>query len=246
MFNKRKSQVFNILNNNLAFTLSLVVLIALNVTAVIMETVGDLSDQNASIFRTFEIVSVAVFTAEYLLRIWTCTNDPVYKRPLIGRLRFAITFLALVDIFAILPFYLPMLIPIDLRFLRALRLFRIFRLLKIGRYSESLRLMGNVLKSKREEITIAIFVAFILLILSSSVMYYVEHDAQPNAFPSIPSSMWWGVTTLTTVGYGDISPITALGKFIGAIVAVLGIGLFALPAGILAAGFSEELQKRKK
>ena len=121
MFNKRKSQVFNILNNNLAFTLSLVVLIALNVTAVIMETVGDLSDQNASIFRTFEIVSVAVFTAEYLLRIWTCTNDPVYKRPLIGRLRFAITFLALVDIFAILPFYLPMLIPIDLRFLRALR-----------------------------------------------------------------------------------------------------------------------------
>ncbi len=151
----------------------------------------------------------------------------------------------MIDLMAILPFYLPKLIPFDLRFLRAVRLFRIFRLLKLGRYSESVRLLGRVLNAKKEELGVTIFAVLILLVICSSLMYYAEHQAQPEAFSSIPAAMWWGIVTLTTVGYGDVYPITLPGKILGAIIAVLGIGLFALPAGILASGFADEMQKKR-
>ena len=252
MSQKCKNRIFEILETSAAaglygrvFTVFIMALISLNVIAVMLETVGTLSSEYESAFHNFEIFSVVVFTIEYVLRLWTCTIDNRFRHPVLGRLRFAVTAFALVDLLAIVPFYLPMLISFDLRFVRVLRLFRLFRLFKIGRYSESLRIVGNVLKSKKEEIAIAVFVALILLILASSLMYFVEHDDQPEAFPSIPATMWWGVTTLTTVGYGDVHPVTAEGKLIGTIVAVLGIGLFALPAGILASGFAEEMQKRR-
>jgi len=139
-----------------------------------------------------------------------------------------------------------MFIPFDLRFIRAIRLIRLFRLFKLGRYSVAIKLFGRVLKGKREELFITAFAIFILLTISSSLLYYVEHKAQPEVFSSIPAAMWWGVATLTTVGYGDIYPITSLGKFLGAIISLLGIGLFAMPAGILSAGFIEEIRKKKE
>ncbi len=119
------------------------------------------------------------------------------------------------------------------------------RILKIGRYSKAMITIGRVLNSKKEELAITGFVLGILLILASSLMYYVENTAQPDVFTSIPAAMWWGIATLTTVGYGDIYPVTILGKVLGALIAVLGIGLFALPAGILAGGFGEELKSLK-
>jgi voltage-gated potassium channel len=157
-----------------------------------------------------------------------------------------LTPLSLIDLFAVLPFYLPMFIPFDLRFLRAIRLIRIVRLFKLGRYTESVRQFGRVLKSKRAELLTTVFIIFILLIVASSLLYYVEHNAQPDKFASIPEAMWWGVVTLTTVGYGDIYPVTGLGKFLGAIISLLGIGLFALPTGLISAGFIEEIAKKRR
>lgn len=227
------------------FDIFIVALIFINVVAVVLETIQGLSNQFSNVFKILEIFSVIIFTIEYILRIWSSTENPKYRNPITGRFRFTLTPLALVDLFAILPFYLPLLIPFDLRFLRAVRLIRLFRLFKIGRYSESMKLFGRVLKSKKEELFIAIFAVFILLIISSSLLYYVETEAQPEAFSSIPAAMWWGVSTLTTVGYGDVYPITPLGKFLGAIISFLGIGLFAMPTGILSAGFIEQIRARK-
>ncbi len=227
------------------FDIFIVSLIFINVVAVVLETIQSLSNQFSNIFKIFEVFSVAIFSLEYILRIWASTENPKYKNPITGRVKFALTPLALIDLLAVLPFYLPMLIPFDLRFLRAVRLIRLFRLFKMGRYSESIQLFGRVLKSKKEELFIAIFIVFILLTISSSLLYYVETETQPEAFSSIPAAMWWGVSTLTTVGYGDVYPMTPFGKFLGAIICLLGIGLFAMPTGILSAGFIEQIRARK-
>jgi voltage-gated potassium channel len=229
-----------------AFDKFILTLIVLNVAAVILETVQTLSLRYGRELRAFEVVSVTVFSIEYLLRVWACTSDPRYRRPLRGRLKFVLSPMALVDLAAILPFYVPMVVRIDLRFIRALRLFRLFRLLKVGRYSDSVRSIGAVLRSKKEELVITVFVVSILLTVSASVMYFVENQAQPDQFSSIPASMWWGMATLTTVGYGDVYPVTPLGKAFAAIIAMLGIGMFALPAGIFASGFEEEIKKRRE
>jgi voltage-gated potassium channel len=220
-------------------------LILLNVAAVVLETVDSIYSAYAPLFDAFDVFSVAVFTVEYILRVWSCTVDSRFKDPVRGRLRFMMTPMALVDLMAVLPFYLPFLIP-DLRFMRAMRLFRLFRVLKLARYSESLQTFVDVLRLKREELLLMLFAIMILLVISSSLMYEAENAAQPEAFASIPAAMWWGIVTLATVGYGDIYPITPWGKFIGSIVVLLGIGLFALPTGVLASGFAEVLARRKE
>jgi voltage-gated potassium channel len=225
------------------FDLFIMALIVLNVAMVILETVVWIENRYATMLFWAEVLSVAIFSVEYLLRIWSITVDPAYRRPVRGRLAFALTALALVDLIAILPFYLPMLMTVDLRFVRAIRLFRLFRLFKMGRYVRSLQLLGALIRQKKEELYIVVFVLVIMLVITSSMMYYVEHEAQPEAFSSIPASMWWGVVTLTTVGYGDMFPITPLGKLLGVVIAVLGIGMFALPAGILSSGFVEAIEK---
>ena len=252
MVKKLKRRTFEILElaqrgdaASRVFDLFIMALISLNVIAVILGTVEPLGTRYSRVFSTFELASVVVFTVEYLLRLWTCVLNERFRSPLTGRVRYALSPLALIDLFAILPFYLPMLIPIDLRFLRALRLFRLLRLLKLGRYSDSLRTLAAVLRAKKEELAITAFVVLILLIIASSLMYFAEMEAQPEVFSSIPAAMWWGVATLTTVGYGDICPVTAVGKFFGAFIAILGIGMVALPAGILASGFAEEIQRRR-
>lgn len=251
MSQKVKNRLFDILEiasdgdlPSKLFDIFIMTLISLNVITVILGTVDYLYSRYMLFFWAFEIFSVSVFTIEYLLRLWTCTTDSRFKSFIKGRIRFAVTPLALVDLLAILPFYLPMIIPLDLRFIRALRLFRLFRLFKMGRYSEALKTFGNVLKEKKEELVIAVFSVLIILVIASSLMYFIENETQPEAFSSIPAAMWWGAATLTTVGYGDIYPITPIGKFLGAIIALLGIGMFALPAGILSSGFAEEIQRK--
>jgi voltage-gated potassium channel len=218
----------------------LVALIVLNVIAVVLESVHALYARYRLAFDAFEWFSVAVFTVEYLLRVWSVTANARYAHPLTGRLRFMLTPGAIVDLVAIVPAYLPG--ALDLRFTRIVRL---VRLLKIGRYSEPLRLFARVFRSRRDELVLIAALLLVLLVLSSSSMYFLENAAQPEAFSSIPAAMWWAMATLTTVGYGDVIPATPLGKAVGSFIAVLGIGVFALPAGILAAAFAEELRKQK-
>ncbi|WP_421763062.1 ion transporter [Ekhidna sp.] len=227
------------------FDIFIIILILLNVLAIILESEESLRTIYRPVFRQFEIFSVIVFSIEYLLRVWTATEKVKYSRPIIGRLRFMTTPIALIDLFAILPFYLPF-IGIDLRFLRIMRLFRVFRILKMARYSKAFDLIQKVLKEKKEELVITLGLISIILVIISTLMYYVERDAQPEHFSSISKSIWWGIVTLTTVGYGDIYPITRLGKFLGGIITLMSVGLIALPSGIIASGYTEQILERKR
>lgn len=226
------------------FDIIILSLIVLNVFAVIVETLEKIYELYAIYFNVLEMVTITIFTVEYILRIWTCNLMEEYKNPIVGRIRFAFTPLIIIDLLAILPFFIPMIIPVDARFLRAIRLFRLLRILKTGRYFESLNMLSRVFRNKKEELIISLSIILVLLIFTSSFMYYIENSAQPEVFSSIPATMWWGIATLTTVGYGDMYPITPIGKFTGGIIAILGIMLFALPTGIFASGFSEEIQRR--
>ena len=229
-----------------AFDYLIMSLIALNLLAVVMETIKSVREVFGAGLLTFEHITVAVFTVEYVLRIWSCTSDPRYARPIVGRIRYALTPLVIIDLLAIAPFYLPMLIPLDLIYIRAIRLFRFVRVLKLRRYSRSVQLLEAVFKSKNEDLLISMMLIIIALLVASSVMYYLEAEAQPGQFSSIPAAMWWGVTTMTTVGYGDMVPVTAAGKLVASVIQLLGLALVALPTGIIAAGFIEEKQKQSE
>lgn len=218
----------------------IMILIILNVIAVMLETVDSLYAAYNWEFFAFETISVIIFTIEYSARLWSATEHPDYQHPVWGRLRYAVSPYMVIDLLAILPFFIAAFI--DLRFLRALRLLRFLRLLKLTRYSESLQLFVKAIRRKREQLVITSIVGVILLLVASSMMYFAERAAQPEVFSSIPAALWWGVITLTTVGYGDVTPVTPIGKALGAGIAITGIGLFALPASILASGFIEAAQ----
>ncbi len=225
---------------------AIMLLIMLNLVALTLETIPSVNEKYFWAFKGFELFAVLFFTGEYVMRVWVAPEDPKYDDDWKGRLRYMITPLALVDLIAIAPFWLGILFGyfgMDFAIARSLRLLRIFRLLKLSRHLGAMRKMGLVFQQKREALTISLIAVVFMLYICSAVMYAVEHKAQPEAFSSIPQTMWWGVATLTTVGYGDVYPITPLGKFFGAIIAILGIGLFALPTGILASGFSEQLEE---
>lgn len=251
--NKIKHRVFEIVEASekddvagYVFDCSILGLIVLNVLAIILESMPSLPDSWDTYFRIFETISVVIFTAEYAARLWSCTVSAKYSRPVVGRLRFVFSFMALLDLLAISPFYLPMLIPIDLRFLRILRLVRLARLAKLGRYSKSLQLLGTVFWRKKNDLLASLFIGCLVLLLASSLMYAVEHEAQPDAYSSIPASLWWGVCSLTTVGYGDMVPITPFGKLCAAVISLLSIGVFALPTAILGSAFVHEMESRDK
>jgi voltage-gated potassium channel len=252
MFENAKARVHDILvetdDNELidkVIAFSLIALIIANVIAFIVETVDSVYQQYSAFFQVFEIFSLAVFSVEYLLRLWVAPLDPRYAGRFWGRLRYAATPMAVIDLLAIAPAFLPLLFAMDLRIVRMLRIFRLFRLLKMGRYVQSLNTLDDVIRSKKEELLVTTVMILMLLLFAGSLMYLVENEAQPDKFPDIPSALWWGIATLTTVGYGDVFPITPIGKLLGGLIAFLGIGIFALPTGLLASGFAEELQKRR-
>ena len=223
----------------------LIGLILANVAAIVMSSVAEIGERYADLFELFEWFSVLVFTLEYLTRVWAAVerDDGHYREPVRGRIRYMLSPLALVDLLAILPFYLAFLVPVDLRFMRIFRLFMIF---KLTRYHASMSLLARVLRNEAGPIAAALFVLATLLMVASSFAFIAEHEAQPEVFASIPDAMWWAIVTMTTVGYGDIVPVTPLGKVIGGVIAVIGLGMVALPAGLLAAGFSEQLHQRKR
>lgn len=226
------------------FELCILTLITLNIIALILQTVDWIYQPNKVFFHYFDLISVGIFTVELAVRLWACTANEKYKHPIWGRVRYLFTTMALIDLLAILPFYLPFFMSGvgDLRHLRAARLFRFF---KVIRYSRTLRLLQRVVWDRREELFMSTLFLLVLLLFSASLMYYAEHAAQPEDFASIPAAMWWAVATLTTVGYGDVFPVTTFGRTLASVIAILGIGMFALPTGILGAAFMEEVEAEK-
>lgn len=225
--------------------LFLIALISLNVLATVLESVPAFGVPHGRFFHGFELLSVAIFSGEYLLRLWSCveSRDPRFRSPVRGRLRYATSWMALIDLLAVLPFYLAAIVPMDLRFLRVLRVLRIF---KLSHYFSALDVLLEVVRKERHAFGAAFLLLAIGSLFAASGIYLVEHRSQPEAFGSIPAAMWWAVVTLTTVGYGDVTPVTTLGKLFGATITVMGIGMVALPTGILASGFSEELRRRQR
>lgn len=226
-------------------SLLLLVLIAANVTANILETDASIAAAAPRFFAVFELTSVAVFSVEYVLRIWSCVEDPRFARRL-GRLRMVASPMGLIDLAAIAPFYVTRFGPssIDLRYIRVLRLLRVFRLLRSRRVAESFAMLNRVLQSKRIEIGVTVAVVASAMLLSAGAMYMVEHQEPNTQFTSIPRTMWWAIITITTIGYGDMVPVTAAGKVLGGFVGFVGICALALPVGILSSGFIEEINRK--
>ncbi|MCH6255321.1 ion transporter [Puniceicoccaceae bacterium K14] len=218
----------------------LLTLILLNVFFVVLQSVESINDRYSQSFYYFELFSVVIFGIEYLVRIWAINAGEKYRGAW-GRLRYVFSPLALIDLFSILPFVLSMGF-VDLRFLRIARLFRLLRVFKIGRYSNTLRKFSEVAVDTRSEMMLTFLTMLLLLVVGSGAMYFVEHEAQPEVFSSIPAAMWWAVMTMTTVGYGDAYPVTALGKIVASFVSLIGIGMFALPSGILGAAFLRRIR----
>ncbi len=223
----------------------LITLIILNIAAVLLETVDSIYSIYKFHFLLFERVSTFVFLIEYLLRVWVSVekiNNGKKTSKLITRIKYMCTWPAIIDLLAVLSGLIGMLFEIDLRILRALRM---LRLLKFSRYFKVMNLLLGVLKEEKQSFFAAMFLLTIAMLIASTGIYIFEKDAQPDKFGSIPEAMWWAVATLTTVGYGDVTPITAMGKIFGALITIIGIGTVALPSGILASGFSDQLKRRK-
>ena len=212
-------------------------------------SVNDL--ESRSLPNTEELASVSaskhtviVFTIEYILRIWTA--DLLYPNEKHPRLKYIFSFMAIIDLCAILPFFVPF-ISVDLRFLRMIRLLRLFRLLrvfKLGRYFDALTIVVDVIKGSASQLVVSVILCFFIMLFAAIIMYTAENPVQPEQFPNIIASLWWAICTLTTVGYGDVYPITVLGRFFASIISIVGIGIIAIPTGIIAAGFTSAINKK--
>ena len=249
MYRKMKRKIFEIIqpaaDGNLAsrlFDAFIMVVIGLSVVIVFISTF-ELPENVMDRFIKLELIIVAIFSVEYFLRVWTA--DLLYPdlTPFKARLRYIKSGMAIIDLLAILPFYLPFLLPSSMISLRMLRLVRLLRIFKLNRYTDALIGIGLVFKSKGRQLIASTIFVTILMVVSSMLIYNAEHEAQPELFKNAFSGIWWAVATLTTVGYGDIYPITAFRKILGALIAILGIGMVAIPTGILSAGFMEHLSE---
>ena len=226
------------------FDVFIIFLIIVNLFVIFIETFS-ISELMRNIIYGIEIFSVIVFTIEYLLRIWTAPLLFPEKSPAKARLKYIFSFMAIIDLLAILPFYIPYIIPIDLRVLRAFRVIRLFRIFKINRYTHALSMIAQVFKNKAAQLISSVLVVALLMMIASVLMYNIEYSEQPEAFSNAFDTMWWAVATLTTVGYGDIYPVTVAGKLLSTVIAFLGIGMVAVPTGIITAGFTELTDKNK-
>ena len=226
-------------------TLVIVVLVLLNVLANILASVPDVYRSYSHALLQFEAVSTLIFTIEYVARLWSSVEsaDHRFQGRFKGRLRFALTPMMLIDLIAILPFYLLLWTSMDLLFLRIFRLFRIF---KLTRYSPAMGMLLTVLRKEARTFGAAMFILCVTMVFAACGIYLVEHQTQPEAFGSIPAAMWWSIAALTTVGYGDVVPVTPLGKLFGASITIIGVGMVALPTGILASAFTAEMRKRRE
>lgn len=246
---KLKKRIFEIIQSansgdlpSRIFDLFIMALIIINTISIMVDTFA-LPQNIKNVIRMIDISTSIIFSIEYVLRIWTAPFLYPDKSSTMARIRYIFSFMAIIDLLAILPFYLPMVIPFNLKSLRLLRITRLLRVFKFNRYTNALYKVAAVFKAKSSQLISSLVVVLMLIILSSILMFNVENAAQPDAFTNIFDSMWWAVATFTTVGYGDIYPITIAGKILSTIIAFLGIGLVAVPTGIISAGFVEQIEK---
>jgi voltage-gated potassium channel len=230
---------------NLIFDYFIVSLIILNVVAVALDTLSVLNSDLIQFLKIFEIFSIIIFTVEFLMRLYVSDISFPASNKFYSLLKFICSPFGLIDLLAILPFYLPFIIKIDLRFLRVLRLIRFFRIFKISRYNSTLKLFLDVFKQKRAELQMTFFIAFLMVLISAFLMYHVENPVQPEKFKNIFTTLWWAVATLTSIDTEGITPVTILGKVLNELMSILGIVLIALPTGIISAGFIEMIDKKK-
>jgi voltage-gated potassium channel len=252
MYQKTKRTVHILLHPELGeskadkfINIFIITLIILNVIAVMLETIRGVHDKYLVYFDWFDRVSVYIFTVEYVLRVWSCTHDPRYKGSITGRLKYMLTPGAIIDLLAFLPFYIHVFAGLDLRTLRILRLLRFFRLFRLTAYTRSAQMIFNVFKSRVNELLLSLVLVLFLIIIASCLLYFAEHNypsEEDSKFTSIPATLWWAVVTLTTTGYGDMYPFTTVGKVLAGIIMLTGVAFFALPAGIITAGFLEEIK----
>lgn len=232
----RLSKTYNVFSSTL---------IIISILLIILESFKEFKEALSGTIYAIESFVVIFFTIEYIVRLITSTYlYPDKKR--LAPLLFIFSFLGIIDLLSILPFYLPMFMETNLIFLRVLRLFRLMRIFKLLRYSESVMTLGKAVGRIKTELISTLFITLIVLLFSANVMYVVENKAQPEAFADMGEALWWAVATLTTVGYGDIYPITSLGKVISGAMALIGIGIVAIPTGLLSSAFVAEIEERKK
>ncbi|MBV1708531.1 MAG: potassium channel family protein [Erysipelothrix sp.] len=227
------------------FDVSIITLIILNLVLIILDTF-DMPVWYFRVSSSIEFFSIVVFTIEYLARLWVSDLANSNVSPMKARLSYIFSFMAIIDLLAIIPFYIPFLIPVDLRILRSLRMIRLLRLLKINRYTSALKSITTVFINKKNQLASSLIIVALLMTISSVIMFNLESPVQPEVFQNAFSGLWWAVATLTTVGYGDIYPITVGGKIMAGVIALLGIGLVAVPTGIISAGFVEMIEMEKK
>ena len=255
MYNASKKKVHGLLHPEIVgdkhwdkiINVFIIVLIILNVVAVIIETVDSIHNKYKNFFYYFDLVSVIIFTIEYILRVWSSNHEEKYKHRVWGRLKYMVSWGALIDLVAILPFFLHIFfgLGIDFREIRMLRLARVFRLFRLTAYTKSAHMIANVFRKRASELAVSFVLVIFLIIISSCIIYFAEHlypDEKTSQFYSIPATLWWAVVTLTTTGYGDMYPLTAIGKAMAGVIMLTGVAFFALPAGILSAGFLEEFR----
>ncbi len=228
-------QIVEINDNKLSryFSFFIQALILISIITFSVETIPDLKPQTRSLLYGIEVFCVIVFTIEYLLRIFVADSKP----------KFIFSFFGIIDLLAILPFYLSF--GIDLRSLRALRFLRLFRVLKLVRYNRAMNHFTRAIKSAKEEILLFVFITLMLIYFSAVGIYYFEHEAQPEHFSSIFDSLWWAIITLTTVGYGDVYPITVGGKVFTFIILLIGLGIVAIPTGIISSALTKSIDDKK-
>ena len=222
------------------FDLTITTLILVSAVIVFAVTF-DLPPSVLSVLKWLERSASVIFTIEYLLRILTADLLYPTKGLLTSRIKYVFSPMALIDLVAIMPFWLPMFVPCSVLAVRSLRLVRLLRILKLNRYFDAIKSIGEVLSTKKRELVGSLFFVVLLMLVSSLLMYSAEHDAQPLVFKNAFSGLWWAVATLTTVGYGDIYPVTVLGRILGAVIAFSGIAAVAIPTGIITAGLTEQI-----
>jgi len=224
------------------FDIFIYALIIANIVAMVLESHQSIEKQFSRGFHYFEVVSILIFSLEYLYRILTSFKEEKWK----GVKKYMFSFFGLIDLISILPFYLKQFVLLDGRFFRILRLFRLSRVFKLGRDSKSLKLFIKALTSVKNELKFTLFLSILTILFSASAIYFLENEAQPEVFSSITASLWWATVSLATVGYGDIVPITVWGKVFASIISLVGIGVVAIPTGIISASFVEEIHSSRK
>ncbi len=224
----------------------LVVCIVAAAAFAIIETEPELAIGREPLFRMAELAFGTIFTAEYLVRLWIVPDNPDYAARRHPRWRYAISLPAIIDLLSIIPTFVPLGQGGGSLLLRFFRVLRILRLAKLGRMSRAWNDLATAIHERRHELLLTVSLAVIVMLVASTLMYWAEAGAQPDKFGSIPRAMWWCIVTLTTVGYGDVYPVTVLGRILSGFVAVAGIGLIAMPTGILAAAFSDVVQRRRE